>query len=144
MEPNQEMKESSFTDRVFVGRRREMAQLKAAMDDALSGHGQMVMLVGEPGIGKTRTAQELAESLTAAIPLFLDGLTLRKVEVVRLIAGGKTNPGVAEELVIAEGTARRHVANIYEKIGAANRVEAAAYANREGLLPEDDNLTSPA
>ena len=40
----------------FVGRQREMAELT----DALSGRGQMVMLAGEPGIGKTRTAQELA------------------------------------------------------------------------------------
>ena len=47
-------------DRVFVGRQHEMAQLKAALDDALSGQGRLVMLVGEPGIGKTRTAQELA------------------------------------------------------------------------------------
>ena len=46
--------------RVFVGRHQEMAQLKAALDDALAGHGRLVMLVGEPGIGKTRTAQELA------------------------------------------------------------------------------------
>ena len=40
---------------------------------------------------------------------------------------------IAEELVIAEGTARRHVANIYEKIGVANRVEAASYAAQNGL-----------
>jgi len=46
--------------RVFVGRNQEMAQLEAALDDALSGQGRLVMLVGEPGIGKTRTAQELA------------------------------------------------------------------------------------
>ena len=45
---------------VFVGRQREMAELTAALDDALSGHGRVVMLVGEPGIGKTRTTQELA------------------------------------------------------------------------------------
>jgi len=45
---------------VFVGRQREMAELTAALDDALSGHGRLVMLVGEPGIGKTRTTQELA------------------------------------------------------------------------------------
>ena len=37
-----------------------MGELKAALDDALSGQGRLVMLVGEPGIGKTRTAQELA------------------------------------------------------------------------------------
>ena len=43
-----------------VGRQREMAELRAAMDDARSGHGRLVMLVGEPGIGKTRTAQDLA------------------------------------------------------------------------------------
>ncbi len=44
----------------FVGRHREMADLKAALEDAISGHGRLVMLAGEPGIGKTRTAQELA------------------------------------------------------------------------------------
>ena len=46
--------------RVFVGRQREMAELKPAFNDAMPGHGRMVMLAGEPGIGKTRTAQELA------------------------------------------------------------------------------------
>ena len=45
---------------IFVGRKREMADLTAALDDCLSGHGRMVMLAGEPGIGKTRTIQELA------------------------------------------------------------------------------------
>ena len=44
----------------FVGRGREMADLIAALDEAISGHGRLVMLVGEPGIGKTRTARELA------------------------------------------------------------------------------------
>ena len=51
--------------RVFVGRQREMAELTAALDHALFGHGQLVMLVGEPGIGKTRTAQELASQAAA-------------------------------------------------------------------------------
>ena len=40
----------------FVGRQREMAELTAALEDALAGQGRLVMLVGEPGIGKTRTA----------------------------------------------------------------------------------------
>ena len=44
----------------FVGRDREMRGLKAALEDSLSGQGRLVMLVGEPGIGKTRTSQELA------------------------------------------------------------------------------------
>ena len=49
----------SLAGGVFVGRQREMGELKAAREDALSGRGRMVTLVGEPGIGKTRTAQEL-------------------------------------------------------------------------------------
>ena len=44
----------------FVGRLRELEGLRGALDDAIAGHGRIVMLAGEPGIGKTRTAQELA------------------------------------------------------------------------------------
>ncbi len=50
----------SLAGGVFVGRQREMGELKAALEEALSGRGRLVMLVGEPGIGKTRTALELA------------------------------------------------------------------------------------
>ena len=45
----------------FVGRHREMSALQAALDDARSGRGQIVMLVGEPGIGKTSTAREFTD-----------------------------------------------------------------------------------
>ena len=45
---------------VFVGRQREMEELRAALEESIAGRGRLVMLVGEPGIGKTRTAQELA------------------------------------------------------------------------------------
>ena len=54
----------------FVGRQREMGELKVALDDAMAGQGRLVMLAGEPGIGKTRTAQELAsyaETLNAQV-----------------------------------------------------------------------------
>jgi tetratricopeptide (TPR) repeat protein len=50
----------SVSSGVFVGRQKEMDQLRAMLEETLSGHGRMVTLVGEPGIGKTRTAQELA------------------------------------------------------------------------------------
>jgi len=45
---------------VFVGREREMDELRAGLEDAFSGRGRLLMLVGEPGIGKTRTSEELA------------------------------------------------------------------------------------
>ena len=47
------------TSEGFVGRRRELTELQATLEDALSGRGRLVMLAGEPGIGKTRTAREL-------------------------------------------------------------------------------------
>ncbi len=50
----------SLAGGVFVGRGQELGELKAALEGALSGEGRMMMLVGEPGIGKTRTALELA------------------------------------------------------------------------------------
>ena len=51
---------SILTSGSFVGRQQEMADLKSALEDAMSGRGRVLMLAGEPGIGKTRTAQELA------------------------------------------------------------------------------------
>jgi len=52
--------EKSFHASGFVGRHQEIISLKAALEEALAGRGMLIALVGEPGIGKTRTAQELA------------------------------------------------------------------------------------
>ncbi|MEO6397265.1 MAG: protein kinase [Tepidiformaceae bacterium] len=55
--------ESNVLDRlargVFVGREKELERLRKAFDNAFAGHGNLVMLVGEPGIGKTRTSKEI-------------------------------------------------------------------------------------
>ena len=66
-------------------------------------------------------------------PAYPDRLTSREVDVLRLLAEGKSNPEIAETLVISVNTVYRHVAHIFEKTGAANRVEAAAYAQRHSL-----------
>ena len=52
-------------EHIFVGRQQEMAVLQTALNDALSGQGRLLMLAGEPGIGKTRIANELT-ALAAA------------------------------------------------------------------------------
>lgn len=44
---------------IFVGRQQEMGDLKEALEDAIAGRGRLVMLAGEPGIGKSRAAQEI-------------------------------------------------------------------------------------
>ena len=70
---------------------------------------------------------------------YRDGLTQREVEVLRLIADGKSNREIGEELVITLNTVFRHVSNIFTKIGAANRTEATRYALREGLISVDED-----
>ena len=78
--------------------------------------------------------QEKAASMAAPAAAYPDGLTEREVEVLRLLAIGRTNQQIADELVIAPNTAAKHVANILGKTGSANRTEAAAYATQQGLV----------
>jgi DNA-binding CsgD family transcriptional regulator len=61
-------------------------------------------------------------------------LTERETEVLSLLAGGRTGREIAEALGISLSTAQRHIANIYGKIGARGRVDAAAYALARGLV----------
>jgi len=65
-------------------------------------------------------------------------LTEREVEVLRLIARGKSNREIARELVITEATVRTHVSNILGKLQLASRTQAALYALREGLASLND------
>jgi DNA-binding CsgD family transcriptional regulator len=63
-----------------------------------------------------------------------DGLSGREVEVLRLVAAGRTNQQIADELVISSNTVARHVSNIFSKTGVANRAEAASYAHSQRLV----------
>ena len=61
------------------------------------------------------------------------GLTPREVDVLRLIAAGRTNNDIAAELVISLPTVERHITHLYGKIAARGRADATAYALRRGL-----------
>ena len=63
-----------------------------------------------------------------------DSLTLREMEVLRLIAAGRTNQEIAAQLVISVPTVARHITNIYGKIGARRRADATSYALSHGLV----------
>jgi DNA-binding NarL/FixJ family response regulator len=62
------------------------------------------------------------------------GLTDREIEVVRLVAAGKSNRAIAEQLVLSEKTVARHVSNIFVKTGAGSRSAVTAFAYDSGLL----------
>ena len=62
------------------------------------------------------------------------GLTARELQVLRLLAAGKTNHAIATDLVLAEKTVDRHVSNIYTKLGVSSRAAATAYAYQHRLL----------
>jgi DNA-binding CsgD family transcriptional regulator len=61
-------------------------------------------------------------------------LTAREVEVLRLVAAGLTNRGIADRLGISEKTVARHVSNLFVKLGLSSRSAATAYAFRHGLV----------
>ena len=61
------------------------------------------------------------------------GLTLREVEVLRLVAAGLTDAQVAERLVLSVRTVHSHVRSIYRKLGVSSRTAATGYAVRQGL-----------
>lgn len=62
------------------------------------------------------------------------GLTERELEVLALVAAGKTNREIAAALVISEHTVRRHLQNIFTKVDLRSRSAATAYAYEHGLV----------
>ncbi|MBO0691635.1 MAG: response regulator transcription factor [Acidimicrobiaceae bacterium] len=77
----------------------------------------------------------------------VERLTTREREILELIAEGKTNRQIAEELFLAERTVKNYVSNLLAKLGMARRSEAASYATRladrrSGLTGGDDSPTS--
>jgi LuxR family transcriptional regulator, maltose regulon positive regulatory protein len=62
-------------------------------------------------------------------------LTGSELEVLRLIAAGRSNQRIARELFVSLDTVKKHVTHLLGKLGAANRTEAAARARQLGLIP---------
>lgn len=67
-------------------------------------------------------------------PKTANSLTVRELEVLRLVAAGKTNRAIASDLAISEKTVARHVSNIFTKLGLTTRAAAAAYAYQHRLV----------
>jgi DNA-binding CsgD family transcriptional regulator/tetratricopeptide (TPR) repeat protein/DNA polymerase III delta prime subunit len=101
------------------------------LDEGLSIASELGM---RPLIEQIVALQEQGKSQPGKAPAYPDGLTQREVEVLRLIATGKTDREIADELFISSRTVNNHVRNILNKTAVANRTEAAAFAALHGLI----------
>mgnify|MGYP001351685571 CR=1 FL=1 len=87
----------------------------------------------QPGLA-ARLLMEMSGRDRKTGPSELDALSEREVEVLRLLAQGRSNREIAQVLVITEGTVKNHVSNILSKLHAANRTEAANLARQRRLV----------
>jgi DNA-binding CsgD family transcriptional regulator len=92
-------------------------------------------------LGMATLSRNIDRVLRGAIDdsAFPDGLTVREIDVLRLVTIGRSNKDIAKALTISLNTVATHVRSILNKSGCANRTEAAAYAIRHEL-----QLVSPA
>ena len=93
----------------------------------LPGYERLPAKNGAPEISQARPRADSAKRLD-------DPLSERELEVLALLASGRTNAEIARDLFVALGTVKSHVNNIYRKLGAANRAEAATRAREMRLL----------
>ncbi|MCH8910533.1 MAG: response regulator transcription factor [Chloroflexi bacterium] len=117
----------SLVERGTTADRAKAAQL---VRDAIPAAEELGM---KPLSSKLQLLHETVADLSGEYP---DGLSGREVEVLRLIAAGRSNQKIADDLFLSRYTVVRHVSNIFGKIGAGNRAEAATNANRHGLVDE--------
>ncbi len=66
------------------------------------------------------------------------GLTVRELEVLQLLASGRSNSEIADALFISRSTVTTHITNLFNKLGVANRTEAVDLAHRRDLLRQVD------
>jgi DNA-binding NarL/FixJ family response regulator len=97
-----------------------------------------VIAAGEALLAPTVTRRLLdrfAQSFpTEKAPPSLDRLTTREVEILRLVAGGRSNAEIAEQLVVSEATVKTHVSSVLRKLGLRDRVQAVVLAYDAGLV----------
>ena len=108
----------------------DRAKALCLLDESLAISTELGM---RPLMARVADRLELIQAQPSAAPAYPVGLTQREVEVLALVAAGKSNADIAEQLVISPNTVVRHVSNILAKTGSANRTEAARYASQHGL-----------
>jgi DNA-binding NarL/FixJ family response regulator len=107
-------------------------QLFEDLRGVMRGEAPIAPAVASKLLEALRTGGIPARGAAAATPPQDTVLTRRESEILQLVAGGLSNKEIANELTITEGTVKNHVHNALEKLHLTNRVQAAAYAVRQG------------
>jgi DNA-binding CsgD family transcriptional regulator len=119
----------------------EMLLRRNSGDDRAHARAQLGVAIGlAQAVGLPallRRATELGTGAEPAAPSLPDGLSARELEILVQLARGRSNREIGRELHISEHTAANHVRSILRKTGCANRTEAAGYALRRGLVPNE-------
>ena len=100
----------------------------AAASSSIRRDGCSRQLNAEPCLAR------IAEQSGRATRQSVGSLSEREVQVLRLLAAGKTNRDIAEELFISDKTVARHVSNIFDKLGVSSRTGATAWAYQHNLI----------
>jgi DNA-binding CsgD family transcriptional regulator len=120
---------------ILVGRVcRELGDLDGARMEWETAARVLRQFSTGPALGEVEAL--LAEQPAPVRPPTAGGLTSREVEVLRLVAGGKTNRAIGRELQISEKTVARHVSNIFLKLDLPSRAAATAYAFTHRLVQQ--------
>ena len=112
--------------RVFLDEGEPMAKLLFQVKSQGSGRGYVPVLLSALG--------ELPGTEALPAQLLVEPLTLRELEVLKLIESGSTNQDIANRLVISIPTVKRHISNLYGKLGAKNRTQAVSLGRELGLF----------
>jgi DNA-binding NarL/FixJ family response regulator len=108
----------------------ESVHVVDAVRTVAAGHSQI-----DPGM-TTKLLQEFRRiAQQSGHESALGGLTQREIELLRLIAGGRSNKEIAHELRLAESTVKNKLSVLFQKLDAKDRTQAAIYAMSHGLLP---------
>jgi LuxR family maltose regulon positive regulatory protein len=116
---------ASLLGAVVGGGRRERAAGAEEIPMEYLGH---LLRAAQPAQGE-RTGAEAPRT-----PPLIEALTERELEVLWMLAAGKRNQEIADELVVTLHTVKKHVTHTFEKLGVANRTQAVARARQLGLL----------
>ncbi|HTZ85243.1 MAG TPA: response regulator transcription factor [Solirubrobacteraceae bacterium] len=109
------------------------SDIPGAIRQAAAGQGVLSLEVMRALVERV-PATQATESTTGAHDDAGASLTARELEVLRLVAEGADNAAIGEQLSISKHTVKQYVTNILEKLGSPNRVQAAVYAVRAGLV----------